>query len=58
MERHERTPHHLHPALRSPGEELAHRSSEDSSTLRHGGTRRDVARDRPRREDLMETDPS
>ena len=55
MER-ERVPQHLHPVQRSAGEELAHRSAAESSMARHGGTRRDVSRDRPSREDLMETD--
>jgi len=57
MER-ERNLQHLHPARRFAGEELAHRSADDTAAPRHGGTRRDVIRDRPRREDLMETDPT
>ena len=57
MER-DRSLHHLHPARRFAGEELANRSAGDTAAPRHGGTRRDVIRDRPRREDLMETDPT
>ena len=56
MER-ERALHHLHPVHRSAGEELAHRSASELPAPRHGGTRRDVIRVRPRREDLLETDP-
>lgn len=57
MER-DRSLQHLHPARRFAGEELAQRSAEEMGAPRHGGTRRDVIRERPRREDLLEMDPT
>jgi hypothetical protein len=46
----------LRPRRHMAGEDLAHRAEHEERFPQHGGTRRDVMRDRPSRQELVETE--
>ena len=46
----------LRPRRPMAGEELAHRAEQEERFPQHGGSRRDVVRDRPSQQDLMGTE--
>ena len=46
----------LRPRRPMAGEELAHRAEQEERFPQHGGSRRDVTRNRPSQQDLVETE--
>jgi hypothetical protein len=46
----------LRPRRPMAGEDLAHRAEHEERFPQHGGTRRDVMRGRPSREELLKTE--